>query len=265
VSARSLTQRALGRVGYQLVRADGQPSPASAYPPDFTDEDIELCESVKGWTLTTPERIVGLRDAVRYVVAAGIPGAIVECGVWRGGSMQVVARTLASLGVVDRDLYLFDTFEAMPEPSERDVDAWGHRALDDWRLVQERGETAADPAFWYKPFHEVETRLYGCGYPSDRFHFVKGLVEDTVPEQAPGEIALLRLDTDYYESTKHELEHLVPRVAPGGVVIIDDYGHFRGARDAVDEYLSATGLVVQLHRLDYSGRLVVLPSGATTS
>jgi hypothetical protein len=247
------------------VRTTGQESPASAYPPDFTAEDVELCEAVKGWTLTSPERIVGLRDAVRYVVAAGVPGAIMECGVWRGGSMQVVARTLASLGVVDRDLCLFDTFETMPEPSERDVDVWGRRALDDWHRVQEEGEVAADPAFWFKPFQEVESRLYGCGYPNDRFHFVKGLVEDTVPGHAPGEIALLRLDTDYYQSTKHELAHLVPRVAPGGVLIIDDYGHFRGARDAVDEYLDATGLIVQFHRLDYRGRLLVLPSGSATN
>ena len=235
-----------------------------AYPPDFTPEDIELCEAVKGWTLTTPERIVALRDAVRFVTEAGIPGAFVECGVWRGGSMQVMARTLAASGVADRELYLFDTFEYMPEPSERDVDAWGHSALDDWRQVQVEGESASDPAFWFKPFEEVKSKLYACGYPADRFHFVKGLVEQTVPDRAPEAIVLLRLDTDYYESTKHELMHLVPRIAPGGVLIIDDYGHFRGARDAVDEYLGSTGLVVLLHRLDYSGRLMVMPESPTS-
>jgi hypothetical protein len=259
-----LFQDALARVGYQLVRTPNGHPPATpdavAYPPDFAAEDIELCEAVKGWTLTGPERIIGLRDAVRYVTQAGIPGAMVECGVWRGGSMQVVARTLAASGVSDRDLYLFDTFEYMPAPSERDVDAWGHSALEDWQKYQEVGEASTDPAFLYKPFEEVKSRLYACGYPRDRFHFVKGLVEDTVPDQAPEDIALLRLDTDFYESTKHELMHLVPRIAPGGVLIIDDYGHFRGARDAVDEYLASTDLVVLLHRLDYSGRLVVMPA-----
>jgi hypothetical protein len=239
------------------VQTDGHQG--TEYPPDFTAEDTELCEVVKGWTLTGPERIIALRDAVRYVIRADIPGAFVECGVWRGGSMQVIARTLTEIGVTDRDLYLFDTFEYMPAPTERDVDAWGRPALDDWRRYEAEGESAADPAFWFKPFEEVKSKLYSCGYPNDRFHFVKGLIEDTVPSQAPESIALLRLDTDWYESTKHELVELVPRMLPGSVVIIDDYGHFRGARDAVDEYLDSSDLVVLLHRLDYSGRLIVLP------
>lgn len=258
MSLRSRVKGGFARAGYQLVRTNGHEG--TDYPPDFTTQDVELCEAVKGWTLTGPERIIGLRDAVRYVIRADIPGAFVECGVWRGGSMQVMARTLAELGATDRELYLFDTFEYMPAPTDRDVDAWGRPALDDWRRYEAEGESAADPAFWFKPFDEVKSKLYGCGYPQDRFHFVKGLIENTVPEQAPESIALLRLDTDWYESTKHELVHLVPRMAPGGVVIIDDYGHFHGARDAVDEYLDSNDLVVLLHRLDYSGRLMILPA-----
>jgi O-methyltransferase len=257
VSSRSVVKGVFARAGYQLVRTDRQ---EIEYPPDFTTEDVELCDAVTGWTLTSPERIIALRDAVQYVIRADIPGAFVECGVWRGGSMQVIARTLAEIGAMDRELYLFDTFEYMPAPTERDVDAWGRPALDDWRRYEAEGESAADPAFWFKPFEEVKSKLYGCGYPDHRFHFVKGLIEDTIPDQAPESIALLRLDTDWYESTKHELEHLVPRMLPGSVVIIDDYGHFHGARDAVDEYLDASGLVVLLHRLDYSGRLIVLPA-----
>jgi O-methyltransferase len=96
--------------------------------------------------------------------------------------------------------------------------------------------------------------MQSTGYPSDRVHYVKGLVEATVPQQAPDEIAILRLDTDWYESTKHELEHLWPRVRPGGVLIVDDYGHFEGARRAVDEFF---GPGVFLHRIDYTGRLVL--------
>lgn len=252
-------------MGYDIRRmpelsAADHAAPQINYPPDFTPEDIALCQAVSGWTLTGPERIIALRDAVRHVIAAEVPGAFVECGVWRGGSMQVIARTLAEMSVTDRELYLFDTFEYMPAPTERDVDVWGRRAMDDWLRYEEIGEAAADPAYWFKPFEEVQNRLYACGYPRERFHFVKGLVEDTVPGDAPETIALLRLDTDWYESTRHELVHLVPRLSPGGVLIVDDYGHFRGARDAVDEYLERSGLVVMLHRLDYSGRLVVIPA-----
>ena len=85
------------------------------------------------------------------------------------------------------------------------------------------------------------------------------MVEDTIPNQAPKEIALLRLDTDWYESTLHELEHLYPRLVSGGVLIIDDYGHWRGAREAVDEYIDKHKLKLFLTRIDYTGRLCVKP------
>ena len=86
---------------------------------------------------------------------------------------------------------------------------------------------------------------------------VPGLVEDTVPSQAPEVIALLRLDTDWYKSTWHELEHLYPRLSVGGVLIIDDYGHWEGARRAVDEFIEAKGLRLFLSRIDYTGRLAI--------
>ena len=83
--------------------------------------------------------------------------------------------------------------------------------------------------------------LHGTGYPPERIHFVRGPVEETLPAGAPDEIALLRLDTDWYESTRHELEHLYPRLAAGGVLLVDDYGHWEGARKAVDEYFADHG------------------------
>lgn len=260
-SPKDALRRALRTLGYEMRRIPpASQSDRRTYPLDFGPEEVALCRSVEGWTLTTPERIVALRDAVRYITEAGIPGAIAECGVWRGGSMQVVARTLVELSVADRDLYLFDTFEAMPEPGERDVDIWGRSAHDDWVAYQEHGDSIVDEAYSYKPFEEVRARLLACGYPAERMHFVKGLVEDTIPDQAPAELALLRLDTDFYASTRHELVHLMPRLAPGAVLIVDDYGQFRGAREAVDEYLAEAGLAVLLNRLDFSGRLVVIPS-----
>jgi hypothetical protein len=89
---------------------------------------------------------------------------------------------------------------------------------------------------------------------------VKGKVEDTIPLRAPPKIALLRLDTDWYESTRHELEHLYPRLSPGGIMIIDDYGHWQGARAAVDEFLERTAAPLFLHRIDYTGRLLIKPA-----
>jgi O-methyltransferase len=94
----------------------------------------------------------------------------------------------------------------------------------------------------------VEQNMRSTGYPTERVHLVKGLVEDTIPAHAPARIALLRLDTDWYASTKHELEHLWPRLSVGGVIILDDYGCWRGARKATDEYFAAHGIKLFLER-----------------
>lgn len=241
----------LAKLGLRVTRVrrpDGR-----AYPLDFDDELIALCERVAPFTLTSPERIAALRDAVRHVVATGVPGDLVECGVWRGGSAMVMAATLQELGVADRDLYLFDTFTHMPLPGEHDVDVFGQHAGEYYDVASE------SEAFRYLSLAAVQDAVASTGFPRERTHFVQGMVEDTIPGQVPDGIALCRLDTDWYESTAHEMEHLYPRLAPGGVLIIDDYGHFQGSRKAVDEYVAAHGLQLLLHRIDFTGRLVVKP------
>ena len=99
--------------------------------------------------------------------------------------------------------------------------------------------------------------MLSTGYDIARTHFVAGDVEQTIPGVVPEQISLLRLDTDWYESTRHELKHLYPRLIRGGVLIIDDYGHWKGARQAVDEYLAETGAKLLLNRIDYTGRAAV--------
>ena len=99
--------------------------------------------------------------------------------------------------------------------------------------------------------------MSGTGYPTHRIHYVEGMVEETIPKHTPNQIALLRLDTDWYQSTKHDLIHLYPRVFLRGITIIDDYGHFKGARRAVDEYRSKMHIGFYLHRIDYGARLII--------
>ena len=164
--------------------------------------------------------------------------------------MMAAALAILDSGAPLRDLYLFDTFSGMSEPTRVDVDFKGRTAA--WHLER-------NPDFNLVEIDEVERNLASTGYASDRIHFVKGKVEDTLPANAPPEIALLRLDTDWYESTKHELVHLFPRVVKHGVVIIDDYGHFEGCRKAVDEYLTTLDAPVLLNRIDYTGRILVKP------
>ena len=112
---------------------------------------------------------------------------------------------------------------------------------------------------------ENEQNVFSTGYPKERIHFIKGKVEETLPKHAPGKIALLRLDTDWYESTAHEMTHLYPRLSENGVLIIDDYGHWQGARQAVDEYFARQEFRPLLTRMDYSARMLVKPVGGKMS
>lgn len=221
-------------------------------PPDFDDHTAALCGAVAECTMTSPERIAALVEAVRYVSRHAIPGDVVECGVWRGGSMMAVARTLLDLGDLRR-LHLFDTFDGMPPPADVDRDRSGAAA----GALMAAADRDTSSIWARSPLDEVRRNLAGTGYPEDLLTYVVGRVEDTLPANAPATIAILRLDTDWYESTRHELAHLFPRLSAGGVLIIDDYGHWEGARKAVDEYLAATGARILLNRIDVTGRIAV--------
>jgi len=224
--------------------------------PDFDEGTRDLWRFVQPFTMTSPERIFALRQSVQYIVRHGIAGDIVECGIWKGGSMMAIARTLQECGVIDRNLLLFDTFDGMTPPTREDVDINGAAAAG---LLSESAKQTS--SIWaYAALEEVRDNLRITGYPEDRMFFIKGKVEDTIPERAPDQIALLRLDTDWYESTSHELLHLYPRVSQGGVIIIDDYGHWAGARKAVDHYMAKHNLKILLHRIDYTGRIFMKPS-----
>jgi O-methyltransferase len=224
--------------------------------PDFEKAHLQIMNLVRPYTMTTPERIHAVIEAVKYVTRRRIPGTIVECGVWRGGSMMAAARTLQILGATDRDLYLFDTFEGMSAPTNIDVDFRGRRAS---QSLASTSRSDQDSYWCYASLEDVKHSVATVGYPEERIHYVQGKVEDTVPTQAPPEIALLRLDTDWYESTKHELNHLYPRLSSGGVLIVDDYGHWKGSRQATDEFIAATPDFGLLTRIDYTGRLAIKP------
>jgi O-methyltransferase len=217
--------RAFARVsGYRL-------EPVRPAPSDATTD--ALIAQVRPYTMSSNEKIKALAAAVRYLDSAGIAGDIVECGVWRGGSMHVAARVLDSLGDHGRDLYLFDTYEGMSVPTVHDVRFDGTLAAD--RLAAFKKHRSS---IWaYASLEDVTEGFRQVPYPAEKVHFVKGRVEDTVPGAGPDQIALLRLDTDWYESTAHELTHLYHRLVPGGVLVLDDYEWWQGARRAVDEFL----------------------------
>ncbi|MFN9630892.1 MAG: TylF/MycF/NovP-related O-methyltransferase [Cyanobacteriota bacterium] len=212
--------------------------------------DEVIFDSVSDFTMTSQQRILSVIDSIRYVSRNRIPGAIVECGVWRGGSSMAAALTLLQEKDVSRRLYLFDTYTGMTMPTDRDVSIDGSLAKDQFPRDQSSW-CAAD-------LEDVRRNMFSTGYPKEGIDFIVGPVEETIkPTSGPSDIALLRLDTDWYESTRHELVHLFPRISIGGVLIIDDYGHWQGARKAVDEYFSEHDLHYLLHRIDYSGRMLI--------
>lgn len=246
------------QTGFDVVRYSKTPPlppppPQEQFPPDFDEEAIEIIRTVRPYTGTSVELIFALIQAVRYIVRAKIPGSIVECGVWKGGSMMAAAHTLERLGTDKRDIYLFDTFEGMTRPTDVDISYIGEPASDEY----ERTKRPDDTSEWcYASLEQVQRNLASTGYDPDKLNFIKGNVEHTIPGMAPSQISLLRLDTDWYESTRHELVHLFPRLSAGGVLIVDDYGHWKGSRKATDEYLERNSFVL-LNRIDYTGRLAI--------
>jgi hypothetical protein len=240
----------MGLVRWLLRKLGARPS-EKPLPRDLSDADRRIIRSVRPFTMTTVERIAALIQAVRYVARHRIPGDIVECGVWRGGSMMAAALTLIEEKDTSRHLHLFDTYTGMTAPSAAD------RRFDDVPARQLEPLHGGQGGWCASAAHEVRANLLSTGYPADRLHFVEGKVEDTIPGNCPAQLALVRLDTDWYASTRHELEHLFPRLSSRGILILDDYGHWQGARQATDEYFDKNREPIFLHRIDYSGRLAV--------
>ncbi|MCH7555588.1 MAG: class I SAM-dependent methyltransferase [Proteobacteria bacterium] len=240
----------VNKVKSRLNARAGQPL-FEEFPSDFEASTIKLVNAVEAYTMTSRERILGLESAVRYLVRGGIAGAFVECGVWRGGSMMAMALTLLDEGAAERELFLCDTYEGMPEPSAEDIGVTGKSAHPTWKKRLADGKSQ-----WCRAgIEEVRANLSSTGYDGARMHFLKGRVQDTLPDDRIGPIALLRLDTDWYDSTKWELEQLYPQLATGGVLIIDDYGRWQGCRKAVDEYFAAQGINMLLGRIDSYARM----------
>lgn len=222
--------------------------------PDFSESDRKIYEKVKSYTMTGIERIMSLLNAVEYVIKNNIDGDIVECGVWKGGSIYAILLKLIEMKCCDRNVYLFDTFEGMNNPTSYDVDIYEKRATEKFKETS----ISTDSSDWCKaPIEFVKNIVMNAGYENDKLYFIKGKVEDTLPYQKLHKIALLRLDTDWYESTKHELIHLYPLLNKDGVLIIDDYGHWQGARKAVDEFIEEKKIKLLLNRIDYTGRIAI--------
>lgn len=224
--------------------------------PDLPAWQIDIIAQAYPYTMTGLNRLSVLIEAVCYVEENSVHGDIVECGVWRGGSMVAAAKTLQHLNR-RRRLWLYDTFSGMSPPTKEDATYYGIHADEVYDKVRSQKEGSE----WCKAtLEDVVEVMNRSGYDSSQVSYVKGKVEDTIPASLPERISILRLDTDFYESTKHELLHLYELVVPGGIVIIDDYGYWKGARKAVDEFLEGIPDRIFMTRIDSSGRVFVKPA-----
>lgn len=243
---KTFVRRTLDRFGYMVVRKQ------AALPgfPDMEEKFTPLLARCRPYSMTSVERMYALHKAVEYVAKKNIPGDLVECGVWKGGSSMMTAHTLSHLGERNRTLYLYDTFEGMSAPTDKDKNINDKPAAVEWQQHQ-----AAQAGWFAASLPEVRENLLSTGYPAEKLTFVKGKVEETIPGVIPAQVALLRLDTDWYESTYHELQYLYPRLSPGGVLIIDDYGYWKGSREAVDQYFREHHIHMLLTRVDTDCRI----------
>lgn len=225
----------------------------------FSDKEfMEIYNICKDHTMSSLERMYSLYNSMKYIIENKIDGDLVECGVWKGGSSMLMALMLKKYGVTNKKIYLYDTFEGMPEPSSIDKTTQGVSASI---LMSKETKENENSVWCYSPIEEVKNTLISTGFLPENLIFVKGKVEDTLLKQVPERISVLRLDTDWYESTKIELEILYPLLSERGVLIIDDFGHWEGAQKAVIEYFRLNDNRQFLHRIDYTGRLIIKLNG----
>mgnify|MGYP001360338876 CR=1 FL=1 len=197
-----------------------------------------IVDTCRPYTIVYKPHLYRLVDLIFEINKAKIEGSIVECGVFKGGCMMIMAISQLIFDS-DRDLYLYDTFEGMTAPSEKD----GEFRINNYKKIM-----AGELKFDYDNHHNEQKWVY-CDidivkknmqitkYPDKKVHYVKGDVVKTLHDNVPDKIAFLRLDTDFYESTKKELDVLYPKLEVGGIMIVDDYFSYKGSRLATDEFL----------------------------
>lgn len=221
--------------------------PPQNYLIDMDKDFMEFWGNVQDYTMISVERAYAVYQSIQNICVNRIQGDWVECGVWKGGASMLAAFCFMKFHNSLPHLWLYDTYTGMTAPDENDRIAVSGQALS------ERNPEG----WWAECLEDVKKNLLSTGYPKEKLHFIEGDVEVTLKDIKPNEISLLRLDTDWYASTYAELKHLYPLLQSGGVLLIDDYGHFTGARKAVDQYFQERKQRPLLQRVDYTGRISI--------
>jgi len=226
------------------------------FPVEFDQGDKRIVGHVlaKNLSMTSRERLYATAMACRHVVTAGVKGDFVELGVWRGGHALIAADIFKRAGS-DAQIYLFDTFAGMTAPTECDFDNREHKRAQERYDSEQRSR---HNEWCNASLEDVRNNFRQAGLLGGNVKMIQGDVLETLSqeENLPETISVLRLDTDWYQSTRKELEVLWPRLQPGGILMIDDYGHWSGAKKATDEFFASRPRPF-FHYIDYTGRLAV--------
>lgn len=211
------------------------------------DKNIFI-ELVKPFSMTSVERIGELFNSLEYIRKKNIDGDFVECGVWKGGNILGIMEYLNHYNMLDRKVWLYDTFAGMTPPEDVDVDLHENKAINILNSVM-----------CESPLDEVIKTLSNSTFPIKNVMFIIGDVCETLNDEKnlPDKISLLRLDTDWYQSTKKEMDVLYPFLNNNGVLIVDDYGHWRGSKKAIDEYFLSKNLTPVIEKIDYTGIKII--------
>lgn len=262
---KKIVRRLLGSLGYEIHSVSAKKITEASIDESFG----HIVGQVRSFTMLSSERLYSLYRQVKYCEQYGVEGAFVECGVWKGGAVALMALTNLAYSKKLRDIHLFDAFDHICEP-DKNID--GQRAVDEM-MMWARNDASADGRLvplqgFYDQFGgagslEDNRKLLEerVGYDPVRLNFHKGWFQDTLPADAGniGNIAILRVDADWYASTKVCLEHLFDKVVSGGFVIVDDYGAYDGCRKAVDEFLAAVKQPMFINWIDNEAIYFIVP------
>tara|TARA_B110000503_G_scaffold51998_1_gene83711 strand:+ start:103 stop:903 length:801 start_codon:yes stop_codon:yes gene_type:complete len=223
----------LNKLGYKITKEDAL---EISIPVEASSNEVELIHAVKKYSMTDYKNLYLSTQVAKYVSETNVEGDIVECGVWKGGHL-IVFKSLCDKYNLDKKIFAYDTFEGMTDSSDDDFNYKGEKAIDLLKNIS-ANENDGDNIWCYASLDLVKKNITNVLGNIDNINFIKGDVADTLQEKKnlPNKISILRLDTDFYESTKIELEILYPLLQEGGILIVDDYGHWSGAKKAVDEY-----------------------------
>lgn len=216
---------------------------------EITQEEKDLIDLCKNFSMTTDIRMWALLNSLKKILSENIEGEIVECGIWKGGNIILIKKFMERYNL-KKKIYCYDTFEGMYETSKEDRELSTN--IDAKEIINDDHKYVCESSF-----QQTENNIKKNVNNMNDIFFIKGKVEDTlkVNKNIPEKISICRLDTDYYSSTKIELEKLYSRISKGGVLIVDDYGHWSGSKKAVDEFFKDK--FIMKHYVDYACRLII--------